>query len=111
VTRRERPNQSAIEYSDTGPLPAIFLTMVQLGLTEDPAQGRHGGIEFMDRFMFALMAEHEFMRDFGGKQCPAHSVAVSAALPLVCNHPTPRAGGIAVEQVRNFLECQPYLGH
>lgn len=51
------------------------------------------------------------MRDVGGKLGSGQAVAVSPALPLVCNHSAARAGGIAIEQVCNLLECQPQLGH
>jgi hypothetical protein len=88
----------------------IFRTNFQLGLTEDPAQGRHCGIKFMDRFMLILITKHEFMRDLGENQGAGYPVAVSAPFPLVCNHSTARAGGIAVEQVCNLFECQPYFG-
>jgi hypothetical protein len=47
------------------------------------------------------------MRGLGGKLGSGQAVAVPAAFPLACNHSAARAGGIAMEQVCNFLECEP----
>jgi len=89
----------------------MSLTRIRLRLAEGASQGRHCGIKFTDRFVLTAIAEHEFMRELWRKLGAGEAVVVSAALPLVCNHSAARTGGIAVEQVRNFLECQPYLGH
>jgi hypothetical protein len=115
VNRTLLPNRSALECRDIWPWQKIFLTFIRLGLAEDTAQSYHCGVKIIDRraarFVLSRIAEHEFMRDLRGKLGSGQAVAVSSALPLVCNHSAARAGGIAIEQVGNFLECQPQLGH
>src|SRR3981081_2074993 len=92
-----------------------FLTLIHFRLAEDTAQGRHCGTKFIDRraarFLLTPVAEHEFMRDVGGKLGSGQGGVASAALPLVCNSSAARAGVIAIEQVCNFVERQPQLGH